>query len=67
MTVNISIVDDTIVEATEMFQASLTLVDPLLPGIITVSPSLADIVIEDIAGTYVIFDYTAAIRCHAYL
>ena len=52
VTVNISIEVDTIVEATETFQASLTLVDPLVPNIITVSPSLADIFIEDSIGTY---------------
>jgi len=51
VTVNISIVDDTVAEATETFQASLTLVDPLRPDIITISPSLADIFIEDIIGT----------------
>lgn len=51
VTVNVSIVDDTVAEETETFQASLTLVDPLRPGIITISPSLADIFIEDIIGT----------------
>ena len=45
--VNVSIVDDMIFEGTEVFQASLTLVDPFIPAIITVSPSLANVSIED--------------------
>jgi len=53
VTVSISIVDDTTVEAREMFQASLTLVDPLRPDVITVSPSLADIFIEDSFGKHI--------------
>ena len=44
---NVSIADDMIFEGTEVFQASLTLVDPFIPTIITVSPSLANISIED--------------------
>jgi len=47
VSVNVSIADDMIFEGTEMFQASLTLVDPFIPTIITVSPSLANISIED--------------------
>ena len=47
VSVNISIADDTIFEGTEIFQASLTLVDPFNPTVITVSPSLANISIED--------------------
>ena len=47
MSVNISIADDMIFEGTEIFQASLTLVDPFIPPIIIVSPSLANISIED--------------------
>jgi len=47
VSVNISIADDSIVEAIEIFQASLTLVDPFIPTIITVTPSLANISIED--------------------
>jgi len=53
VTVNISIVDDTVAEATETFQASLTLVDSLCPDIITISPSLADIFIEDSFGKHI--------------
>ena len=45
--VNVSIADDMIFEGTEIFQASLTLVDPFIPAIITVSPSLANVSIED--------------------
>ena len=48
--VNVSIVDDMIFEGTEVFQASLTLVDPFIPAIITVSPSLANVSIEDDDG-----------------
>ena len=48
--VNISIADDMIFEGTEVFQASLTLVDPFIPTIITVTPSLANISIEDDDG-----------------
>ena len=48
--VNISIADDMIFEGTEVFQASLILVDPFIPTIITVSPSLANISIEDNNG-----------------
>ena len=47
VSVNISIVDDVIFEGTEIFQASLTLVDPFIPTVIIVSPSLANISIED--------------------
>ena len=47
VSVNISITDDNIVEAAEIFQASLTLVDPLNPNFITVRPSMANISIED--------------------
>jgi len=47
VSVNVSIADDVIFEGTEMFQASLTLVDPFIPTIITVSPSLANISIDD--------------------
>ena len=47
VSVNVSIADDMIFEGTEVFQASLTLVDPFIPTIITVSPSLANISIED--------------------
>jgi len=36
-----------IFEGTEIFQASLTLVDPFIPTIIIVSPSLVNISIED--------------------
>jgi len=50
VSVNISIADDMIFEGTEVFQASLTLVDPFIPTIITVSPSLANISIEDDDG-----------------
>ena len=47
VSVNVSIADDMIFEGTEIFQASLTLVDPFNPAIITVRPSLANISIED--------------------
>jgi len=47
VSVNVSIADDMIFEGTEVFQASLILVDPFIPTIITVSPSLANISIED--------------------
>ena len=47
VSVNVSIADDMFFEGTEVFQASLTLVDPFNPTIITVSPSLANISIED--------------------
>jgi len=47
VSVNVSIADDMIFEGTEIFQASLTLVDPFIPTIINVSPSLANISIED--------------------
>jgi len=47
VSVNVSITDDMIFEGTEFFQASLTLVDPFIPTIITVSPSLANISIDD--------------------
>ena len=47
VSVNVSIADDMIFEGTEVFQASLTLVDPFIPPIIIVSPSLANISIED--------------------
>ena len=47
VSVNASIVDDIVFEGTEIFQASLTLVDPFNPTVITVSPSLANISIED--------------------
>ena len=50
VSVNISIADDVIFEGAEIFQASLTLVDPFIPTIITVSPSLASISIEDDDG-----------------
>jgi len=50
VSVNVSIADDMIFEGTEIFQASLTLVDPFIPAIITVSPSLANISIEDDDG-----------------
>lgn len=47
--VNVSITDDTTAEGIETFQASLTLVSPLLPNII-VSPNLTTISIVDIFG-----------------
>jgi len=47
LSVNITIADDIIFEGSEIFQASLTLVDPFNPTIITVNPSLANISIED--------------------
>ena len=47
VSINVSISDDMIFEGTEIFQASLTLVDPFIPTVITVSPSLANISIED--------------------
>jgi len=47
LSVNITIADDIIFEGSEIFQASLTLVDPFIPTIITVNPSLANISIED--------------------
>ena len=47
LSVNISIVDDIVFEGTEIFEASLTLVDPFNPSIITVSPSVVNISIED--------------------
>jgi len=50
VSVNVSIADDMIFEGTEIFRASLTLVDPFIPAIITVSPSLANISIEDDDG-----------------
>ena len=50
VSVNVSIADDMIFEGIEVFQASLTLVDPFIPTIITVSPSLANISIEDDDG-----------------
>ena len=50
VSVNVSIADDMIFEGTEVFQASLILVDPFIPTIITVSPSLANISIEDNNG-----------------
>ena len=50
VSVNVSIADDMIFEGIEVFQASLTLVDPFISTIITVSPSLANISIEDDDG-----------------
>ena len=47
VSVSISIADDNIVEAAEICQVSLTLVNPLNPNIIMVSPSLANISILD--------------------
>ena len=47
VSVNVSIADDMIFEGTEVFQASLTLVEPFIPAVITVSPSLANISIDD--------------------
>ena len=47
LSVNITIADDIIFEGSEIFQASLILVDPFNPTIITVNPSLANISIED--------------------
>jgi len=47
VSVHITIVDDNIVEAAEICQVSLTLVNPLNPNIIIVSPSLANISVLD--------------------
>ena len=47
VSVNVSIADDMIFEGTEVFQACLTLVEPFIPAVITVSPSLANISIDD--------------------
>ena len=47
VSVTIFISDNKVVETAEIFQASLTLVDPLNPNIITVRPSMANISIED--------------------